>query len=126
MTKLLLIAAGGGAGSMMRYALAALAQRLFGGQFPIGTLAVNVIGCFAIGFLATMFTGLGHVREEWRLVLVVGLLGGFTTFSALGYETVSLFQSGRLWAAVLTVVANNALGLGAAWLGYALAQARLV
>jgi len=126
MTKLLLIAAGGGAGSMLRYALAGLTQRVFGGQFPAGTLAVNVLGCFAIGFLATMFTGLGNVREEWRLILVVGLLGGFTTFSALGYETVSLFQSGRVGAAVLTVLANNVLGLGAAWLGYALAQARLV
>ena len=126
MTKLLLIAAGGGVGSMLRYALAGLTQRMFGGQFPVGTLAVNVIGCFAIGFLATTFSGLGNVREEWRLVLIVGLLGGFTTFSAFGYETLSLFQNGRVGAAILTVLANNVLGLGAAWLGFALAQARLV
>lgn len=66
----------------MRYAVAGWAQRLWPGTFPVGTLTVNLVGCAAIGFLAMILTGPVLVREEYRLALMIGLLGGFTTFSA--------------------------------------------
>jgi fluoride exporter len=122
MIKILLIAAGGGAGTTMRYLLSGLVQRASGSAIPIGTLAVNVIGCFVIGLLATALAGPNLLREEWRLALFVGLLGGFTTFSAFGFETITQFNEGRVLAAGLNVLVHNALGLGAAWLGYRLAQ----
>lgn len=123
MTKLLIIAAGGGIGSVLRYLLGGAAQRMTAGAFPIGTMTVNVIGCLAIGLLAAHFAGPQLVRAEWRLALMVGLLGGFTTFSSFGIETVSLLNDGQVRAALLNVVLSNALGLTAAWFGYRAGQA---
>ncbi len=82
---------------------------------------VNVLGCAAVGFLAALFSGQLAIREEYRLAILVGLLGGFTTFSAFSLETVKLAGSGQFGLAVLNVVASNALGLTAAWLGMRLA-----
>ena len=71
-------------GAVLRYALSSGAQRLTDTTFPLGTLAVNVIGCLGIGLFGTIFTGSMLAREEVRLAVVVGFLGGFTTFSAFG------------------------------------------
>ena len=120
--KLLLIAVGGALGSVARYALTVGADRWTGWAFPIGTLTVNVLGCYAIGVLATMFHGPTLVREEYRLALLVGLLGGFTTFSAFGWGTVLMLNEGRVASAVLNVVLTNVLGLAAVWAGFATAQ----
>jgi CrcB protein len=122
-TKLLIIAAGGGVGSVLRYLLAGAAQRLTGSVLPIGTMTVNVVGCLAIGLVAAYFAGPQLVRAEWRLGLMVGLLGGFTTFSSFSFETVALLNDGQMRAAVLNVVLSNVLCLAAAWLGYRVGQA---
>ena len=115
MKQLLLIFLAGGCGSLMRYSVAGWAQRLSNGSFPLGTLTVNVIGCAAIGFLAPLLTGPVLIREEYRLAVLVGLLGGFTTFSTYGWETISLADDGQRWLAVVNILACNLLGLAAAW-----------
>ena len=121
MTKLLYIALGGGLGAVLRFAVASGAQRLTAGTFPIGTLAVNTLGCLAIGLLGTLFTGPLLVREEVRFALLVGLLGGFTTFSTFGFETFALLADGEWGWALANVTLANALGLIAVWSGYRLA-----
>ena len=122
MNKWLLIAAGGALGSLLRYALQGWVQRLAGGSFPAGTLAVNLIGCLLIGFLAAAFTGPLLIREEYRIGLTVGILGGFTTFSTFGLETFMLANEGQWKYALLNVVLSCAVGFAAVWLGYRAAQ----
>jgi CrcB protein len=95
MNKWLLIAAGGALGSLLRYALQGWAQRLAGGNFPAGTLAVNLIGCLLIGVLSGAFSGPLLIREEYGIGLTVGVLGGFTTFSTFGLETFILANAGQ-------------------------------
>ena len=111
----LLVALGGALGSVLRYGVGVYATAALGGGFPWGTLAVNIIGSASIGLLG----GLG-VSGDLRLLLVTGVLGGFTTFSAFSLETGLLFQRGWWWAA-LYVGASLGLGLAAFalcfWLG---------
>ena len=123
MFRLSLIFLAGGCGCLLRYAVAGWFQRLGNGSFPIGTFAVNVIGCVLIGFLAAMFTGPVLIREEYRLAILVGLLGGFTTFSTYVYETISLTGDGQFGLAALNLLLSNGLGLAAAWGGTRLAMA---
>jgi fluoride exporter len=122
MLKILLIAVGGGAGAVLRFLVAGWGQRLTTGVFPVGTLTVNVGGCLAIGFLGAIFAGPWLVREEYRLAATVGLLGGLTTFSTYGLETVSMANDGQVEMALLNILASNALGLFAVWLGYRVAE----
>jgi CrcB protein len=118
MTKLLLIAFAGGAGSLLRFLAAGWGQRLTAGTFPVGTLVVNVTGCLLIGLLGGLFAGPALVREEVRLTLMVGFLGGFTTFSTFGFETVGLLADGDWGLAIANVLISNVAGLVAVWLGY--------
>jgi len=122
MLKLLSIALGGAAGALLRYTTAGWGQRLSDGPFPVGTLTVNVAGCPAIGFLGAVFAGPWFVREEYRLAVTVGLLGGLTTFSTYGFETFSMANDGQLRMALFNVLASNALGLCAVWFGYRIAE----
>ena len=122
MTKLLFVAAGGAVGSVMRYALAGWSQRLVPTTFPVGTLVVNVFGCLLIGVLTAVLAGPVLVREEYRIAVMVGVLGGFTTFSTYGWETMALANDGWYSRACLNVVVSNALALGAVWIGYRVAQ----
>ncbi len=122
MTKWVLIAAGGALGSLLRYTLQGWAQRLSGGTFPTGTLAVNVLGCLVIGFLAALFAAPTLMREEYRIGLTVGVLGGFTTFSTFGLETFSLADDGQWRYAAANVVLSCGLGLFGVWLGYRLGE----
>jgi fluoride exporter len=118
MKSLLLVATGGAAGAVARY-LAGLAVYRWvpAERFPLATLVVNVLGCFAIGFLndwpATRATG----SPELRLLLVVGFLGAFTTYSAFGAETVLLARGGETVKALVNVGVHLAAGLGAVILG---------
>lgn len=127
MTKLLLIAGGGAAGSVLRYLVAGWGQRLAAGvlpgfpTFPLGTLLVNVAGCLGIGLLGGLLSGPALLREEYRLALLVGLFGGFTTFSTFGWETLGLAGDGEWAPALWNVLLHNALGLAAVWLGARLA-----
>ena len=121
--KLILIALGGGLGAVARYGLAGWISSKSSGAFPLGTLCVNVLGCFLIGFGTHALTSHFEVREELRLALLVGLLGGFTTFSTYAWETFARFEEGDRTVALLYLVASNALGLGAAWAGFRFALA---
>jgi len=120
--KWILIASGGAFGSVMRYWMQGAVQGLAGIGFPAGTVAVNVLGCLGIGLLAALFNGPFLVREEYRVGLTVGILGGFTTFSAFGLETFLLAQGGHLRLALLNILASCGLGLIAVWCGYRMGQ----
>jgi fluoride exporter len=123
MLKWLLIAVGGGIGSMMRYALQGfVGQEIAGRFFPLGTMAVNVSGCVAIGLLSGYFDGPQLIREEYRIGLLVGVLGGFTTFSSFGLETFRLADDREFLLATLNVVLSCGIGLTAVWIGYRVAQ----
>jgi len=119
--KIAFIAVGGGVGAVLRYGLAGWAQGLAAASlatFPIGTLAVNLLGCLLIGCGAAAFAEPGIVREEYRLLLLVGLLGGFTTFSTFGLETFELLRE-RQWAwAAAYVGLSNVGGIAAVIVGY--------
>ena len=116
--KLLMAGLGGAAGSMARYLVTGLAHRLLDTRFPIGTLAVNAIGCLVIGVLMSLIEDRQLLAPETRVLLMVGLLGGFTTFSAFGYETIQMLRHGDLRFAALNIAANVALGLGAVVAGW--------
>ncbi len=114
MLKITLIAAGGALGSVLRYWLG---SRVHGdAAFPYGTLVVNVTGCLAIGFLAVALAG-PHVREEYRLAILVGVLGGYTTYSSFGLETYRFATGGQLGLAAAYVLLTNVLALAAVWAG---------
>ena len=119
----LLVGAGGFLGSIVRFGAGGLVYRLFPSPtLPYGTLLVNVVGCFVIGVLG----GLGDSRQligtELRLFLFIGILGGFTTFSAFGYETLALVREADAARAVLNVVLHIVAGLLAVWIGYGLVR----
>ena len=116
---LIAVAIGGGLGASGRYLAGMLARSLFQGEFPWGTLAVNVAGCFLIGLVVGK---IGSSETALRLFLVVGILGGFTTFSAFGYETLRLLQEGSLTAAFFNIAAQLLLGLVGVWAGASLAK----
>lgn len=116
--RLLWIGLGGAIGSILRYLLSGVAQNAVPrSTFPIGTLIVNVCGCFAIGVLAELVESRGFMAPGTRSFLMVGLIGGFTTFSAFASETVNAARDGASGVAVLNVALNLALGLAAVWLG---------
>jgi CrcB protein len=120
--KLLLIGIGGGFGSILRYMLGRWIQALAGPDFPLSTLVINVSGCFAIGFLSIMLGPPRLVREEYRLAILVGILGGYTTFSTFGYETFMLLGSRQFAWAWANVLLSVGVGLPAVWIGYRLAE----
>ena len=121
-TKLLMIMAGGSVGALLRYAASGVAQKLAGGSFPLGTLAVNVIGCLLMGFAGAIFAGPHLIREEYRMALLVGGLGAFTTFSTFSFETFTLADRGQLQLAVANILLSNGLGLAAVWFGYRISE----
>ncbi len=122
MSKLLLIGSGGFLGSVLRYLVSGWVQRLSGSAgFPYGTLAVNVVGCLVIGVLSWLADMRGLFTPEARVFAFVGLLGGFTTFSTFGNESLALFRDGENLSGLVYVGAHLLLGLGAVWAGRGLA-----
>ncbi len=122
MQSVLLVGVAGAFGAMSRYAVGLLAERLLGTHFAFGTLLVNVVGCLALGFLLEVERGTDLISHPARLLLAVGFLGAFTTFSTFGYETLRYFQSGSGQLGLLNISANLILGLGAVWLGFMAAR----
>ena len=113
----LLVAIGGAAGSVLRYAVGRLAAHYLGANTVVGTFAVNIAGSFALGVLATIFISRSDWPLELRAMATVGLLGGFTTFSTLAYDGVRLLSSGEYARAGVSIAANLVVGLIAAYLG---------
>ncbi|MFO0832398.1 MAG: fluoride efflux transporter CrcB [Phycisphaerales bacterium] len=120
--NLALVAAGGAAGSVLRYALTMAAVAL-GTPPPIGTLCANALGCLAGGLLLGAVASIRTANDPWRLFLMTGVLGGLTTFSALSMETVQWFRDGRPGTAALNMGGNLALGIACVFAGLALGRA---
>lgn len=123
MESILFVAVGGGAGSVTRYLASLWAAERFGADFPYGTLLVNVVGCYIIGFFMILATEKYLLPTHWRLLIASGFLGGLTTFSSFSYETLKLAQEGAWSAAVINLAANLITGLLATGLGVLSARA---
>lgn len=122
LARYLLVGCGGFLGSMARFWLSGFLQDRVPGTFPLGTLAVNAAGCLLIGAVSALADRGAFLSAETRAFVMVGILGGFTTFSAFGNETINLMRD-RDWAlAGVNVLGNVALALGAVWVGRALVQ----
>ena len=123
MLNLLLAGLGGFVGAAGRYGLSSVTQRWAGSPyFPVGTLLVNVLGCLLIGVLAGVGEARGPFTPASRVFLIAGLLGGFTTFSAFGFETIELLRTEQVGAALLNIGLQLGLGLAAVWGGMALGR----
>jgi CrcB protein len=120
--RLLLVGAGGFLGAALRFVAGLLALRYLPSGFPYGTFLVNVTGCFAIGILAAHFDQ-GRAGLFPRLFWMTGVLGGYTTFSSFGYETLALVRDGNVAGAWVNVVGQVTLGLLAVWAGAAVVRA---
>ena len=116
------VAAGGALGATLRYALGGWALRTFGSGFPWGTLAVNVLGGFAMGLAAALLMERTGSWGRLAPFLMTGVLGGFTTFSAFSLDALFLMERGRAAAAALYVGGSVALSIGALWAGLALGR----
>lgn len=117
MQQLLAIAGGGALGAVLRFLMSSHIYRVFGRDFPYGTLAVNVLGSFLMGICFILLLERGSLSAEWRSVIIVGFLAAFTTFSTFSIETLTLLESGELSRAALNIFLSVALCLGATWLG---------
>jgi len=110
-------------GANLRYVLSRVAMKEFGPVFPYGTLIINILGSFIVGLFVTWTTERVMVDPRWRLLVVVGFCGSFTTFSSYAYEAMTFFEQGQ-WGLMLTnILSNNLLCLGGALAGIALARA---
>ena len=118
LVSLLLVGAGGFIGSAARFASVGLVHRFTGFAFPWGTVVVNLVGCLVIGLLAGLTETRQLLTPETRLLLMVGLLGGFTTFSTFGLELFSLLRDGLTFRAAAYIGIQVAGGLAAVWIGY--------
>ena len=122
MQKLILIGLAGFAGTLMRYFLSEWTARRFGEAFPTGTLVVNLIGCFLAGLLFYLMFDRNLVSPAVRVIVLVGLLGGFTTFSSFGLQTFTLLRDGEMGLALSNIAISNIGGLLMVWVGYSLAK----
>ncbi|MFT3891450.1 MAG: fluoride efflux transporter CrcB [Anaerolineales bacterium] len=112
------VALGGALGSVSRYLLGTWTQSISKSiDFPYGTLTVNLIGCFVIGFLSQLSESRGVFTPESRALVFVGILGGFTTFSSFGNDTINLLRDGETVNALANIGANVIFGLALVWLG---------
>ncbi len=121
MVEWIWVAVGGAVGSVLRYGIAGTVNR-WGDGWPHGTLTVNIVGSFAIGLISTLGAERFLMPPHVRLLLIVGLLGGFTTFSAFSMETVTLFQGGEAGGAFSNLVLSALGCLFAAWVGISTAR----
>jgi CrcB protein len=120
--NVLLIALGGSIGAVARYGLAGLVQRFTTPYFPFGTFVVNIVGCLAFGILAGLAEQRFALGPAARAFLLIGVLGGFTTFSSFSFETFQLLRDAELMRATLNAVGQLAAGVFAMWLGFVLAR----
>ena len=124
MDRYLIVVLGGGIGALSRYIVGALITARMGGRFPLGTVFINITGSFLIGFIMTALTERAAPHPYWRLILVVGFLGGYTTFSSFEWESLGLIRDGARWLGLLNLVGSVVVGYLAVWLGSAIAAKR--
>lgn len=122
MIKLLLIGSAGFIGTLSRYWLSGLIAKRYGETFPLGTLVVNLVGCFLVGMLFCLLQERFMVNQTMRTVIMIGFLGGFTTFSSFELQTFTLLQNGEFGLAALNAGLSNLIGLVFVWAGYSLGK----
>jgi CrcB protein len=122
--KYLVVLAGAGLGGLARYVAGTWIMTKYGGRFPLGTFVINVSGSFLIGVLMTLFTDRLNPHPNWRLFLVVGILGGYTTFSSFEYEAYQAVRDGARWMGMLYVTGSVLVGYLGVWLGAMLTARR--
>jgi CrcB protein len=119
---LLLIGLGGSIGSILRYLTSVVIEKYYATIFPLATLIINILGCLLIGIIMGLLEK-NHVTDSsMKWLLVTGYCGGFTTFSAFGYENIRLLQNGNILLALVYISASIILGLGSVWLGFVLVK----
>ena len=122
MIRILLVGVGGFFATLLRYWLTGVIDRRYGETFPLGTLVVNALGCFLAGFMFFVLYDRLLTSPTSRSVVFIGLLGGFTTFSAYGLQTFTLLRDGEIFLALVNIAISNLLGLSLVYLGYSLAR----
>lgn len=122
--KWLLVMLGGSLGAASRYGVSLLTARLFGPQFPYGTMVVNLAGCFLIGLLFALADRSRLLTPDVRLLLITGYLGALTTFSTFSLETVNAGRAGLTLQSLTNILINNLGGLSLTWLGLRLGGLR--
>ena len=117
--QLIAVGLGGMIGSIIRFLFSGWLQTLSKSwSFPVGTLGVNILGCFIIGILGGYSESIESFSPEWRVFLMIGVLGGFTTFSTFEYETMNLLRNSQFFYALMNVIIHLSVGLTAVWAGY--------
>jgi CrcB protein len=119
---IILIAFGGGAGSVFRYLTSLFVNKYFSTVFPLATFVTNVLGCFIIGLLLGIFEKQQITNNDLKFLLVTGFCGGYTTFSTFAYENISLFNSNNSVIAFLYIASGTLAGLFAVWVGLAVTK----
>ena len=122
MKQVLAIAVGGALGSVLRFWMSGWVAGMLGRGFPYGTLLVNVSGSLLMGFLYVVLIDKFNASTEWRALLLIGLLGGFTTFSSFSMETFNLIEAGEILKALGNVILSISVCLAATWLGVAVGR----
>jgi CrcB protein len=117
MMKYMMVGIGGGIGSVLRFWVSSYLGERIGTRFPFGTFAVNITGSFLIGLIVTLLASKANWDPNWRYLIPIGFIGGYTTFSAFEYETLRSMQDGRILVASLNVILSVTLGFAAVWLG---------
>jgi len=117
LNQIFAIAVGGAIGSVFRFVTAYKINQLLGVRFPYGILLVNVLGCLLIGFLGILLIDRMAISPVWRAGILIGFLGGFTTFSTFAFDTFNLFEQGDHWVAILNILLSMVLCLLATLLG---------
>lgn len=119
--SILIVAAGGAVGAVLRYSISGFSRNFIGDSFPYGTLLVNIIGCLILGILGGY--GIAKLPGTAQLFVITGLLGSLTTFSTFGWESTQLMLDSKPLLAVANIASNMIIGIGAAIAGYQLGKA---
>jgi CrcB protein len=117
MTKYLMVAIGGALGSVLRFWVGGYISNRAGTRFPYGTFVINITASFLIGFILTLLSERTHWSANWRYLIPVGFIGGYSTFSTFEYESFRVFQDGELLIAGLNITLSVVLGFIFVWLG---------
>lgn len=120
--SILLIGLGGGAGSIFRFLVSHFTKRFWSGEFPLGTFLVNLSGCLLIGLFIGSMLKWQNLATDFRMLLIVGFCGGYTTFSAFALENFELINSGKLTVSLMYALASVILGIVFVWFGIALSK----
>ncbi len=117
MTKYLMVGIGGALGSILRFWVGGYVSNRLGVRFPYGTFIINCTGSFLIGFVVTLLAERTHWSPNWRYLIPIGFIGGYTTFSTFELETFRNFQDGEILIAGLNVALSVVIGFASVWLG---------